>query len=200
MPDSSQKRLGTLRILLAEDDSLVALDLLEELRSLGYEVVGSAATGTEAVSLARELLPDLILLDIKMPELDGLEAAAQITAARPVPIIILSAHSDAPLIERATHLGVLAYLIKPVDVRELETTIRVAMSRFREFQALRQEVADLKEALETRKLVERAKGILMRRRNCTEEEAFRKMQRESQNQNRKIGEIAQAIIAADNLL
>jgi response regulator NasT len=195
-----EERSGPLRILLVEDDSLVVLDLLEELRGLGYEIVGSAATGTEAIRLARELSPDLIILDIKMPELDGLEAAAQITALRPIPMIILSAYSDIPLIERAAHLGVLAYLVKPVDVRELEATIRVAMSRFREFQALRQEVADLREALETRKLVERAKGILMRRRNLTEEEAFRRLQRESQNQNRKIGDIAQAVIAADNLL
>jgi len=192
--------MDQLRILVAEDDSLVALDLVEELQGLGHEVVGSAATGTEAVRLARQLSPDLVMLDIKMPELDGLEAATQITAARPVPIIILSAHSDAELIERAANLGVLAYLIKPVDVRELETTIRVAMSRFREFQALRQEIVDLKEALETRKLVERAKGILMRRKNWTEEEAFHRLQRESQNQNRKIADIAQAIIAADSLL
>lgn len=192
--------MDQLRILVAEDDSLVALDLVEGLQGLGHEVVGSAATGTEAVRLARQLSPDLVMLDIKMPELDGLEAAAQITAIRPVPIIILSAHSNAELIERAAHLGVLAYLIKPVDVRELETTIRVAMSRFHEFQALRREIADLKEALETRKLVERAKGILMRRRNWTEEEAFRRLQKESQNQNRKIADIAQAIIAADSLL
>ena len=192
--------MDRLRILVAEDDSLVALDLVEELQGLGHDVIGSAATGMEAVHLAQKLAPDLILLDIKMPELDGLEAAAQITVEKPIPIIILSGHSDAELIEKATNLGILAYLIKPVDVRELETTIRIVISRFGEFQSLRQEVVDLKEALETRKLVERAKGILMRRKQWTEEEAFHRLQRESQHQNRKIVDIAQALIAAESLL
>lgn len=145
-------------------------------------------------------MPDLAILDIKMPGLDGIEAAQMITEARPIPIILLTAYSEKELAERAANANVSAYLMKPVSEQDLLPAIALAVSRFKEFQALHREVDDLRDALETRKLVERAKGILMRRLNLSEEEAFRRMQRRSQNENKKLGEIAQAIITADGML
>jgi two-component system, response regulator PdtaR len=142
----------------------------------------------------------LAILDIKMPEMDGIEAAQKITAARPIPIILLTAYSERELAERAASANVSAYLMKPVSEQDLLPAIALAVSRFKEFQSLHQEVDDLRDALETRKLVERAKGILMRRLNLTEEEAFRRMQRRSQNENKRLGDIAQAIITADGML
>jgi response regulator NasT len=192
--------MDSLRILIAEDDSLVALDLAEQLESLGHTVVGSAATGRQAVRLARKLLPDLITMDIKMPELDGLAAAREVTAERPVPIIVLTGHGETELIEEADDVGILAYLIKPVDPRELAAALRIATSRFQEFQDLHRQVSDLQEALETRKLVERAKGILMTRKNLSEAEAYAQMRQASQDQNKRLADIARAIIAADSLL
>jgi response regulator NasT len=192
--------MDSLRILIAEDDSLVALDLAEQLESLGHTVVGSAATGRQAVRLARKLRPDLITMDIKMPEQDGLAAAREITAERPVPIIVLTGHGETELVEEADDVGILAYLIKPVDPRELAAALRIATSRFQEFQDLHRQVSDLQEALETRKLVERAKGILMTRKNLSEAEAYAQMRQASQDQNKRLADIARAIIAADSLL
>jgi AmiR/NasT family two-component response regulator len=192
--------METLRILIADDESLRVMSLKGQLETLGHKVVAEASNGKEAVRLAEELRPDLAILDIKMPEMDGIEAARQITAARPIPIILLTAYSERELAERAASANVSAYLMKPVSEQDLLPAIALAVSRFKEFQALHQEVDDLREALETRKLVERAKGILMRRLNLTEEEAFRRMQRRSQNENKKLAEIAQAIITADGML
>lgn len=192
--------MESLRILIADDESLRVMSLRGQLETLGHKVVAEASNGKEAVRLAEELRPDLAILDIKMPEMDGIEAARQITAARPIPIILLTAYSERELAERAASANVSAYLMKPVSEQDLLPAIALAVSRFKEFQALHQEVDDLREALETRKLVERAKGILMRRLNLTEEEAFRRMQRRSQNENKKLAEIAQAIITADGML
>lgn len=192
--------MEALRILIADDESLRVMSLRGQLETLGHKVVAEASNGKEAVRLAEELRPDLAILDIKMPEMDGIEAARQITAARPIPIILLTAYSERELAERAASANVSAYLMKPVSEQDLLPAIALAVSRFKEFQALHQEVDDLREALETRKLVERAKGILMRRLNLTEEEAFRRMQRRSQNENKKLAEIAQAIITADGML
>jgi response regulator NasT len=192
--------METLRILIADDESLRVMSLRGQLEALGHKVIAEASNGKEAVRLAEELRPDLAILDIKMPEMDGIEAARQITAARPIPIILLTAYSERELAERAASANVSAYLMKPVSEQDLLPAIALAVSRFKEFQALHQEVDDLREALETRKLIERAKGILMRRLNLTEEEAFRRMQRRSQNENKKLGEIAQAIITADGML
>jgi response regulator NasT len=192
--------METLRILIADDESLRVMSLRGQLETLGHKVVAEASNGKEAVRLAEELRPDLAILDIKMPEMDGIEAARQITAVRPIPIILLTAYSERELAERAASANVSAYLMKPVSEQDLLPAIALAVSRFKEFQALHQEVDDLREALETRKLVERAKGILMRRLNLTEEEAFRRMQRRSQNENKKLAEIAQAIITADGML
>ncbi len=192
--------MDALRILIADDESLRVMSLKGQLESLGHKVVAEASTGKEAVHLAEELRPDLAILDIKMPEMDGIEAAQKITAERAIPIILLTAYSERELAERAAIANVSAYLMKPISEQDLLPAIALAMSRFKEFQSLHQEVDDLRDALETRKLVERAKGILMRRLNLTEEEAFRRMQRRSQNENKRLGEIAQAIITADAML
>jgi response regulator NasT len=192
--------MDALRVLVADDESLRVMSLKGQLETIGHRVIAEAANGKEAVSLARELKPDLAILDIKMPEMDGIEAAQMITQERPIPIILLTAFSEKELAERAAEANVAAYLMKPVSESDLLPAIALAVSRFKEFQALHREVDDLRDALETRKLVERAKGILMRRLNLTEEEAFRRMQRRSQNENKKLGEIAQAIITADGML
>ncbi len=192
--------MEALRILIADDESLRVMSLKGQLESIGHKIVAEAANGKEAMGLARELKPDLAILDIKMPEMDGIEAAKAITQERPIPIILLTAFSEKELAERAAEANVSAYLMKPVSENDLLPAIALAVSRFKEFQALHREVDDLREALETRKLVERAKGILMRRLNLTEEEAFRRMQRRSQNENKKLGEIANAIITADGML
>lgn len=192
--------MDALRILIADDESLRVMSLKGQLESLGHKVVAEASSGKEAVHLAEELRPDLAILDIKMPEMDGIEAAQKITMERPIPIILLTAYSERELAERAASANVSAYLMKPISEQDLLPAIALAVSRFKEFQSLHQEVDDLRDALETRKLIERAKGILMRRLNLTEEEAFRRMQRRSQNENKRLGEIAQAIITADGML
>ncbi|MFQ6057556.1 MAG: ANTAR domain-containing response regulator [Anaerolineae bacterium] len=188
-----------LRVLIADDEGLRVMSLKAQLEALGHVVVGEASNGDEAVELAHRLKPDLAILDIRMPGPDGIEAAAMITAHTPMPIILLTAYSDPELAERAASAGIMAYLIKPVSEQALLPTIILAVSRFKEFQALRREVRELQEALETRKLVERAKGILMERLAISEAEAFRRLQRRSQDENKKLGEIAQAIILADRM-
>lgn len=189
-----------LRVLIADDESIRLLSLRAQLTALGHQVVAEATTGVEAVALARQTQPDLAILDIKMPVMDGIEAAEQITQIRPIPIILLTAYSESQLVERAARANISAYLMKPVAEEDLLPAITLALARFREFQALRREVADLREALEARKVIERAKGILMRRLNLTEEEAFRRLQRRSQDTNRKLAEVAQAIVLADQML
>ena len=189
-----------LRVVVADDESIRLMSLKAQLQSMGLQVVGEAVNGKQAVDLVCRLKPDLAVLDIKMPEMDGLEAAKHIAAEYPIPVIVLTAYSERSLAERAIEAGVFAYLMKPVSEDDLLPTILLAKSRFREFQDLRKGISDLKEALETRKLIERAKGILMERRNLTEAEAFRRMQIQSQNENKKLAEIAQAIIMADRML
>jgi response regulator NasT len=190
----------TLRVLLADDESIRLLSLRAQLNALGHKVVAEASTGQEAVTLAGTTAPDLAIMDIKMPGMDGIEAAELITRERPIPIILLTAYSEAELVERAVQANVAAYLMKPVAPEDLLPAITLALARFRQFQALRQEVDDLRGALEARKVIERAKGILMRRLELTEEEAFRRLQRQSQSTNRKLAEVAQAIVLADSLL
>jgi response regulator NasT len=192
--------MDTLRILIADDESIRLLSLRAQLVVLGHRVVAEASTGEEAVHLAASTQPDLAILDIKMPLVDGIEAAERITQARPIPIILLTAYSEAQLVERAAQAHISAYLMKPVSEEDLLPAITLALTRFKQFQALRQEVADLREALEARKLIERAKGILMRRLNLTEDEAFRRLQRQSQEGNRKLAQVAEAIVVADQML
>jgi response regulator NasT len=192
--------MESLRVLIADDESIRLMSLNTQLTALGHRVVAEAPNGEEAVSLAEIARPDLAILDIRMPGMDGIEAAELITQSRPIPIILLTAYSDEQLVTRATHTSISAYLMKPVAEDDLLPAISLALTRFRQFQALQQEVTDLKEALESRKIVERAKGILMRRLGLSEEEAFRRLQRQSQDTNRRLAEVAQALITADQLL
>lgn len=192
--------MDTLRVVIADDESIRLMSLKAQLESLGLQVVGEALNGKQAVDLVTRLKPDLAILDIKMPEMDGLEAAKQIASQYPIPVIVVTAYSERTLAERAIEAGVFAYLMKPISEEDLLPAILLAKSRFREFQDLTKGISDLKEALETRKLIERAKGILMERRNLSEAEAFRRMQIQSQNENKKLAEIAQAIIMADRML
>jgi AmiR/NasT family two-component response regulator len=189
-----------LRILIADDESIRLLSLRAQLSALGHQVIAEASTGEEAVTLADRWRPDLAILDIKMPLMDGIEAAERITRARPIPIILLTAYSEAQLVERAAQANISAYLMKPVSEEDLLPVITLALTRFKQFQALRQEVADLREALEARRVIEKAKGILMHRLNLTEDEAFRRLQRQSQESNRKLAQVAEAIVVADQML
>ncbi len=190
----------SLRVLIADDESIRLLSLRAQLRALGHRVVAEASNGQEAVTLAQTTQPDLAIMDIKMPTMDGIEAAERITQVRPIPIILLTAYSEAELVERAAEANISAYLMKPVAAEDLHPAITLALTRFRQFQALRHEVDDLRHALEARKVIERAKGILMRRLDLSEDEAFRRLQRQSQDTNRKLSDVAQAIITADQML
>lgn len=189
-----------LRIVIADDEGLHLMSLRAQLETLGHRVVGEAGDGQATLKLLHDLRPDLAILDIKMPEPDGIQVAKQVMHEQPLPIILLSAFSEGSLAERAADAHVAAYLMKPVSAEELMPAIALAASRFNEFQNLNKEVTDLREALESRKVVERAKGILMRRLNLTEEEAFHRIQRRSQNENKKMSEIANAVITADGML
>ncbi|GAP64189.1 response regulator NasT [Ardenticatena maritima] len=182
------------RVVIADDESIIRMDLKEMLTSLGYLVVGEASNGRDAVRLARELKPDIVIMDIKMPDMDGIEAARILTEERIAPVVLLTAFSQRDLIEQAKEAGVVGYLIKPFRESDLTPVIEVAMERFREFRELEEQVQDLKEALETRKLVDRAKGILMDRDGLKEAEAFRRIQKMSMNTRRPMREIAEAII------
>ncbi|MDA8188796.1 MAG: response regulator [Dehalococcoidales bacterium] len=192
--------MGKLRILIADDESLHNMGLRAQLESLGHDVVGEASSGQEAVEMACKLKPDLAILDIRMPDVEGIEAASRISSQMPMPIILITAYSEVALAERAVEAGVFAYLIKPVSEADLLPAILLAMARFKEFQMLQQDIKDLREALETRKVVEQAKGILMQRRGFAEAEAFRILQLQSQKENKKLIEIARAVILAEKLL
>jgi len=187
------------RILIADDESLILMDLREMLTSLGYLVVGEANDGRSAVNMARELRPDLVIMDIKMPDMDGIEAAQVLTAERVAPVLLLTAYSQQDLIERAKEAGVVGYLVKPFRESTLAPAIEITLSRFQEFQTVQKEVEDLKEALETRKIVDRAKGILMDSQGLTEQDAFRRIQKMSMNTRRPMKEIAEAIILAHDV-
>jgi response regulator NasT len=192
--------MESLRVLIADDESIRLMSLHTQLAALGHRVVAEAPNGEEAVALAEIALPDLAILDIRMPGMDGIEAAERITRSRPIPIILLTAYSDEQLVARAAQTSISAYLMKPVAEDDLLPAISLALARFRQFQALQQEVTDLKDALESRKVVERAKGILMRRLDLSEEEAFRRLQKQSQDTNRRLADVAQALITADQML
>lgn len=182
------------RVLVAEDEALIRLDLVEMLREEGYEVVGEASNGEEAVQLATELRPDLVILDVKMPKLDGIEAASKITGERIAPVVILTAFSQRDLVERAREAGTMAYLVKPFARNDLMPAIELAISRFAELQALESEVAGLNERLETRKLVDRAKGLLMTHQSLTEPDAFRWIQRTAMDRRTTMKAVAEAVI------
>ncbi|TCP47812.1 response regulator receiver and ANTAR domain protein [Tamaricihabitans halophyticus] len=182
------------RVLVAEDEALIRLDLVEMLREEGYEVVGEAGDGEQAVQLATELNPDLVILDIKMPKLDGIEAASAIAGERIAPVVILTAFSQRELVERARDAGAMAYLVKPFAKHDLVPAVEVAVSRFTEAQALEKEVAGLQEQLATRKAVERAKGLLMSNQQLTEPEAFRWIQRTAMDRRTTMRAVAEAVV------
>ena len=184
------------RVIVADDESIIRMDLREMLTNLGYLVIGEVGDGRSAVNLARELKPDVVVMDIKMPDMDGIDAAKILTEERVAPILLLTAYSQQELIERAKEAGVVGYIVKPFRESDLAPAIEVAVARFAEFQALEKEVGDLKLALETRKLVDRAKGILMDTQDLTEAEAFRKIQKMSMNTRKAMKEVAEAIILA----
>lgn len=188
-----------IRVLIAEDEPIVRMDIKEILEGQGYEVVGEASDGQVAVELARKLKPDVIIMDIRMPNLDGIEAAKILTQEEIAPIIFLTAYLDKELVEKAKEVGVISYIVKPFKESDLFPAIEIAIARFKEFQLLRKEVEDLKDALETRKLVDRAKGLLMDREGLKEHEAFRLIQKASMDKRKPMKEIAQAIILAYEL-
>ncbi len=184
------------RVIIADDESIIRMDLREMLTNLGYLVIGEVGDGRSAVNLARELRPDVVIMDIKMPDLDGIDAAKMLTEERIAPVLLLTAYSQQELIERAKEAGVVGYIVKPFRESDLAPAIEVAVARFAEFRALEKEVGDLKLALETRKLVDRARGILMDAQGLTEAEAFRKIQKMSMNTRKPMKEVAEAIILA----
>lgn len=190
----------SLRILVAEDESVTALGLEQDLRALGHSVIGIAGDGVTAVSMARTLSPDLILMDVRMPHLDGLQAAAQIHAERPVPIVLVTAYSDADTMARIRDIPVFHYLVKPVSAAQLSAAIAVASIRHEEWLAGRRESDDLRRKLDERKLIERAKGILMEREGLSESAAYKVLQRTSQSRNVSMAELSRSLLAAEELM
>jgi response regulator NasT len=190
-----------MRILVAEDDPVVALGLAERLRSLGHEPIGPAADGREAVEVARTSLPDLYLFDIEMPELDGLAAAVQLAKeGLRRPVVVVTGVDDPGLVDRSIESGVAAYLTKPIDSRELDAAIRLAASRHAELEALEAEVDRAQHALEDRKLVERAKGLLMTGLGLSEQDAFRRLQLSARERNLRLADVARRIVEEESLL
>lgn len=184
------------RIIIADDESLIRMDLREMLTNLGYLVVGEVGDGKSAVNLARELRPDIVVMDIKMPDMNGIEAAKILTEERLAPVLLLSAYSQKELVQEAQQAGVVGYLVKPFRESDLTPAIEVALARFSEFRSLEQQVGDLTETLETRKAVERAKGLLMESQKLSESEAFRRIQKMSMNNRKPMKAVAEAIILA----
>ena len=180
------------RILVAEDETLIRMDLVEMLREAGYDVVGAAMDGSEAIELAESLKPDLAILDVKMPVLDGISAAEKIIAISPV--LMLTAFSQKDLVERARDAGAMAYVVKPFTINDLVPAIEISISRHRQMKSLEAEVADLHERLETRKVIDRAKGILMKALNLSEPDAFSWIQRAAMDRRITMKEVSEAVI------
>ena len=190
----STESTAPLRVVVAEDEALIRLDLVEMLREEGYDVVGQAGDGEEAVRLAEELRPDVVMLDVKMPVLDGISAAERITGARIAPVVMLTAFSQRELVERARDAGAMAYLVKPFTQGDLVPAIELAVSRHAEITTLEAEVADLGERLETRKRVERAKSLLQEKYALSESEAFRWLQKSAMDRRLSMREVADVVI------
>ena len=186
--------MDKLRVVIADDESLICMDLQQALHSLGHEVVGEAAQGDVALRLIRELRPDLAILDIRMPKLDGIQVAESVMAEHICAVILLTAYSQVDLAHRAEQAGVLGYLVKPFTESDLLPAIAIACARFEEMEALRQQVGTLEETIETRKLVDRAKGLLMTYQRVSEPAAFRILQTQSMNTRKSLKEVAQSVI------
>lgn len=191
--DEARSAVG-LRVLVVEDEALIRLDLTEMLREEGYVVAGEAGDGEQAVTLARELRPDLVIMDVKMPKVDGIAAAGEIVQERIAPVVMLTAFSQRELIEQARDAGAMAYLVKPFARHELVPAIELAVSRFGERRALEEEVATLTDRLETRKAVDRAKGLLMTRQTMSEPDAFRWIQRTAMDRRTTMRAVAEAVV------
>jgi response regulator NasT len=183
-----------MRILVAEDETIIRLDLCDLLERAGYEIVAQAKDGEEAVSLARELEPDLAVLDVKMPRLDGIDAARKMLEERPIPIVMLTAFGQRELVDRAAEAGVYGYLVKPFREQDVIPAIETAKARHEELQAVRAEADSLSEALAARKAIERAKGLLMEKEKLSEADAFARLRRASQVSGRPLRVIAEAVI------
>jgi two-component system, response regulator PdtaR len=187
------------KVLIADDDPVIRMDLRAMLEELGHQVVGEADNGETAGYMARSLKPDLVILDIMMPKMNGLEAAARMSAERTAPVLLLTAYSEAPMIEQATEAGVLAYLVKPFRRQELQPAIEIAVARYREMTALEGALESMQDQAETRKVVGKAKAILIDRHGVAEREAYRRLHAQSLALNRSMKEVAEAIILADEL-
>lgn len=189
MAEQTTKR----RVVVAEDESLIRMDIVETLRDQGFDVVGEAGDGNAAIQLATELKPDLMVMDIKMPDLDGLSAAEKISELK-IPVVLLTAFSQQELVARAAEVGAMAFLVKPFTPNDLVPAIEIALSRHAQLLALESEVLDLSERLETRKLVERAKGVLSEKMKLTEPEAFRWIQKASMDRRLSMAEVARTVL------
>ena len=196
MTDDSQTSPAR-RVVVAEDEALIRLDVVEMLREAGFDVVGEAGDGEQAVRLAEELRPDLVVLDVKMPVLDGITAAERIVRARIAPVVLLTAFSQRELVERARDAGAMAYVVKPFTAADLLPALEIAVSRHQQIVALESEIADLSDRFETRKLVDRAKGLLQAKFGMTEPDAFRWIQKTSMDKRLTMREVATAVVATD---
>jgi len=192
--ENDTKPQGKRRVVVAEDESLIRIDIVETLEDNGFEVVGQAADGEKAVALVEELCPDLVVMDVKMPLLDGISAAAIISKKKLAPVVLLTAFSQRELVERAAEAGALAYVVKPFTPSDLIPAIDIALSRYQQIEALEDEVSDLAERLETRKVLDRAKGILNNTMGLPEPEAFRWIQKASMDRRLTMREVAQTVI------
>ena len=183
------------RVIVAEDEAIIRMDLVEMLREAGYNVIGEAANGREAISLARHLKPDLAILDVKMPEIDGISAAELIVSEKLAAVLMLTAFSQRELVERARDAGAMAYLVKPFSISDLTPAIEMALGRYAQIQALEAEVGELGERLEARKLVDRAKGVLMANLGITEPEAFKWIQKAAMDQRSSMSAVSEGVLA-----
>jgi len=194
---ASSSTPGAMRVVIAEDEALIRLDLREMLVEEGFDVVGEAGDGEQAVALANELLPDVVICDIKMPKMDGIAAAAQIAGKRIAPVVMLTAFSQRDLVEKARDAGAMAYLVKPFQKRDLLPAIEMATSRFAEIKALEAEVSGLRDRLEARKLIERAKGTLMSTHGMSEPAAFRWIQRAAMDNRTSMRAVADLVLSGE---
>ena len=194
MSENTPVSAGAKRVIVAEDESLIRIDIVETLRDHGFEVVAEASDGEKAVALAEQLRPDLVVMDVKMPLMDGISAAEILTKKKIAPVVLLTAFSQRELVERASEAGALAYVVKPFTPNDLIPAIDIALGRYAQIQALEDEVADMAERLETRKILDRAKGILNNTMGLTEPEAFRWIQKASMDRRLTMREVAQTVI------